>query len=675
MNRRFTSFLALFLFQAVVVCGQTIHNMTPGTYSWACAGTLIYLDRCITLNNTTNYGVNCSPPNPASNFNYQDNQLMVETICTSNGQCLSLNPSGFPATWGIAAGDTLWVYAGNVPTGTPLAMYTNIIANPVTTLSCPQPCVTFKFQSDNATNCKGWRFDITCITCPSAPVNDSYTGAIPLSVGSSCTYTTGNTYFALNTATCSTAPACTGALLGAGNPDDDVWYRFTTGPSQTSATVQVNSLGTMDAVFQVFSGTCGSFSQITCQNSSAAGGFETSGSLTVLANTTYYVRVYDYATFAGSNNPTNPDAFQICVTGATGNDCAGSGLVCSTTQISHTNTGGTGTQEFGTGSWGCLFGEHNSAWYLFKANANGSLSFNIASNGGSFEDIDFGLWGPFASANLACSLSSMLSSSYAISNANPGCGLPNYSTGLSVCETGGTNCENAGGNGSIIAFNQPVAITLNSWYLLLVDVFAGNPSYFLNWVSSPPIDCLLPIDLLSFTGQNNGEFNTLNWTTASEEDNNYFVLERSADAENFSEIATIPGAGNSYSELIYAYKDQYPVHGINYYRLKQIDVDGSFTYSGIVMIDNRTDSQFSPVVYPNPGFGIFNVDIYSKEDATGTMDVFNSVGQLIMEQQFSVDQGHNLSAIDLSGFNEGVYTLRMSIGKCGEIFTKKLVKL
>lgn len=675
MNRRFTKFclLSLFVFQTSIVCAQTIHNMTPGTFVWGCSGNLIYLDRCITLNNITSYGVNCSPPNPSSNFNYQDNQSMIETICTNNGQCLSLNPNSFPSTWGINIGDTLWVYAGNSATGTPLATYSNITANPTTVVVVPQPCVTFKFQSNTSTNCKGWRFDISCVSCPSAPANDNYTGAIALPIGSSCTYTTGNTYFASSTVTCSTAPACTGPVTP-GDPDDDVWYTFTTSPTQTSATVQVQSLNSRDMVFQVFSGTCGTFSQVTCQNATGVNGFE-SATFTVSPSTTYYVRVYDVTDFVGANNPTNPDPFQICVTGATGSDCGGSTQVCSTNQISNTNPGGTGSQEFGTGNWGCLFGEHNSAWYLFQATATSTLSFNLASNGGSFQDIDFGLWGPFASASTACTLSPIMSSSYAVSNSNPGCGLPAYSTGLSTCETGGTNCEFAGGNGSVVAFNQPVTITVNNWYLLLVDVFSGNTSYFVNWVGSPPITCLLPIDLLSFTGQNNGVFNTLNWTTATEENNNYFVLERSADVKSFDEIATIPGAGTSTGEILYAYKDQYPIRGINYYRLKQVDFNEDYTYSDIVMIDNRTDTKFSPVVYPNPGFGIFNVDIYSEENSTGSMDVFNSIGQLILEQPVSVVAGHNLSAIDLSGFDEGIYTLRLSIGKTGEIFTKKLVKL
>ena len=97
----------------------------------------------------------------------------------------------------------------------------------------------------------------------------------------------------------------------------------------------------------------------------------------------------------------------------------------------------------------------------------------------------------------------------------------------------------------------------------------------------------LPITLLSFTGHNTVDGNSIQWQTASEHNNDYFNIEKTSDGETFENIGYIKGAGNSTYPTTYLFTDYNSNRDINYYRLKQTDFDGKFTYSDLISIDTR----------------------------------------------------------------------------------------
>lgn len=113
----------------------------------------------------------------------------------------------------------------------------------------------------------------------------------------------------------------------------------------------------------------------------------------------------------------------------------------------------------------------------------------------------------------------------------------------------------------------------------------------------------LPISLIEFNAIKVVDAVQLTWITASELNNDYFTIERSLDGYSFEAIHQEPGAGNSNQWLNYEWYDHSPFDGINYYRLKQTDFDGSFTYSTLRMVDfSKTNSGNNAWVnmYPNP---------------------------------------------------------------------------
>lgn len=122
----------------------------------------------------------------------------------------------------------------------------------------------------------------------------------------------------------------------------------------------------------------------------------------------------------------------------------------------------------------------------------------------------------------------------------------------------------------------------------------------------------LPIELSDFKVELNENIVDIIWSTATEVNNEYFIVERSTDGFHFESIKTIPGSGNS-SELIeYIAEDEYPQTGNNYYRIKQVDYDGQFSYSEVksIYITNTLENNLSFNIRPNPSNGKFSVKYY-----------------------------------------------------------------
>lgn len=105
----------------------------------------------------------------------------------------------------------------------------------------------------------------------------------------------------------------------------------------------------------------------------------------------------------------------------------------------------------------------------------------------------------------------------------------------------------------------------------------------------------LPIELVSFTGEKQGRNNELKWTTASELNNDFFTIEKTIDGENFEIVENMDGAGNSSQYLNYSLIDFDVDQVINYYRLKQTDFDGKYTFSPVISIDNRLNSEVKTI--------------------------------------------------------------------------------
>ncbi len=181
----------------------------------------------------------------------------------------------------------------------------------------------------------------------------------------------------------------------------------------------------------------------------------------------------------------------------------------------------------------------------------------------------------------------------------------------------------------------------------------------------------LPISLLSFTAKPQTNRVRLDWATASEENNDYFTVERSKDGQNFTELFKKPGAGISTTNLYYFGYDTKPIEGVSYYRLKQTDYNGHYSYSQVesVVYGNATSADALDLnIYPNPAEnGKFHVSFDAKHQETYHIAIYDAVGKLVYYQDYEAEKGVNDHIIELQGAASGIYQLEIRNDSIGVI--------
>jgi hypothetical protein len=154
----------------------------------------------------------------------------------------------------------------------------------------------------------------------------------------------------------------------------------------------------------------------------------------------------------------------------------------------------------------------------------------------------------------------------------------------------------------------------------------------------------------------------LQWTTASETNNDYFTLERSTDLIHYSPIDQIKGHGNSSEPINYSYTDTDVEQGINYsYRLKQTDFDGISTYSKVVVIKQNCSSAFAKfTIYPNPTNGdLLQVVYFSAKDQTALIKFYTALGQICFTKTIQLNKGTNNEVVPLDNLTPGIYFIQI----------------
>ena len=188
------------------------------------------------------------------------------------------------------------------------------------------------------------------------------------------------------------------------------------------------------------------------------------------------------------------------------------------------------------------------------------------------------------------------------------------------------------------------------------NVSLTNNSLCMSSFMQATIDCIsTSVELLDFIGSVEETGNLLKWATASEENNDYFKLMRSTDGINFEEINRQDGAGNSQITLLYEYLDQTAPLGISYYRLDQVDWDGTETSSDIIALE-RTNQDLSSIhVWPNPATNILNIQYNSTNELPTQLFVYNTQGQLIKSITQESIEGVNNITLNTEAFAAGLY--------------------
>ena len=189
----------------------------------------------------------------------------------------------------------------------------------------------------------------------------------------------------------------------------------------------------------------------------------------------------------------------------------------------------------------------------------------------------------------------------------------------------------------------------------------------------------LPVKLMYFNAKMADQGVNFEWATAAEINNEYFTIEKSTDGERFEPLLKKPGAGNSTSNLYYTATDLNPHSGFSYYRLKQTDYDGKFTYSNIETVRNGENNEDArqaieiKSMSPNPFTESFEMSFMMKANATIDIALMSTTGQLIQREKFEAKAGYNTwEFIDSYNLKKGIYFVIISYNN--QKFTKKIIR-
>jgi len=186
---------------------------------------------------------------------------------------------------------------------------------------------------------------------------------------------------------------------------------------------------------------------------------------------------------------------------------------------------------------------------------------------------------------------------------------------------------------------------------------------------------VLPVELISFTGSNVGDRNRLEWVTASEINTNRFIVEKSLDGINWFYLGEKPAAGNSTQRLTYELYDNHPIVGNNYYRLKSIDNDETFSYSRIVniILNSVTTNPGIVGVYPNPTSSDITVLVASNINQNASIKIYDVLGKIVKTMNVTLMEGINNPTVNLSTLANAAYILMLTDEK-GNQYKYKVIK-
>lgn len=191
-------------------------------------------------------------------------------------------------------------------------------------------------------------------------------------------------------------------------------------------------------------------------------------------------------------------------------------------------------------------------------------------------------------------------------------------------------------------------------------------------VSTTSNASVLPIELVSFSGKLVNKNVLLDWITASESNNAFFTIERSFDAKNFETIGEIAGAGTTNERQTYTFTDQQIINnGLTYYRLKQTDFDGAFSYTNIVSI--RTSNDDGLVIGQiNTAGETMAVSLNSSLEESVEINVFDMSGRLLISTSEMIYVGQNEIELATGALNTGIFV--MNVRTKTQNLTQKFVK-
>ncbi len=227
--------------------------------------------------------------------------------------------------------------------------------------------------------------------------------------------------------------------------------------------------------------------------------------------------------------------------------------------------------------------------------------------------------------------------------------------------------------GGTLILPSASGLDANGYYYITIPVSTFSTFYIHSFGNVPTV---LPVELVYFEAKCETDKIKLEWQTATEKNNHHFEIERSANAIDFETILTAPTQnGNSNQLQDYLVYDNNPKNSTLYYRLKQVDNDGQFSYSKITTVDCNVSEKHNTVVavYPNPTADVLTVAMNHFEEGKAWIKIFDISTNLILQNEINLTHGNNLYDIAVSNLSAGMYLIEIS-NNDRIVFRNKIVK-
>ena len=355
-------------------------------------------------------------------------------------------------------------------------------------------------------------------------------------------------------------------------------------------------------------------------------------------------------------------------------DCVGAITLCSNATFNGTTTHTGSFADLNSTNRGCLAAnERQGIWYVFSSQTAGNLGFTLTPINPA-DDYNFAVWGPYPAGSITstvcpvvgppvrCSYATSLGTTGMAGGTTPGFALP-------------APAVNEGPGGSRWTPGLTVAAD-QVWLLYVSNASGSGQGVNLAWnlQAGADLSCtILPVELLTFDAVPQAEHVDVLWTTVSEENSDHFRVQRSVDGERFVDLGRVAAMGISQQRVDYRFKDSAPVEGLSYYRLEQVDRDGTSTLSQVVPVWYRSAPR-ALEVFPNPAVDRLRVQFDAMYDGEVRWRITDASGRTALTSNFGVAKGRNGFDIDVAALDRGTYLIQLFDEQGGTIGTARFVK-
>ncbi|MEZ4740283.1 MAG: T9SS type A sorting domain-containing protein [Flavobacteriales bacterium] len=508
-----------------------------------------------------------------------------------------------------------------------------------------------EYNCSNNTICA--TLTITCATTPAAVTNNECAGAISLLVLDGCFMQTYSNAGATRSTTGSN-PTC-------GTPHNnanfkDVWFKFNA-PANGVVVIETVPGTLQDGIMQLVQGNCTSFTNVECDDDDGVGRMPMIDRrcLTLTPGAQYMIRVWGYTGTTGT--------FGLCVRSFSTfsipqEDCAGGMTICGDAQLNNATNYTGCVADLSSSNRGCLWGnERQGTWYYFSPSASGDIGLTITPRGNV--DYDFAIWGPLTTVTCPPA-SDPARCSWAYPPAVPG--YPASSAFLTGMRTSAPEASEGASGPGVDGFVTPLPVITGEVYVMFIDNFdITGQAFELNWnlMNGASLDCaLLPVEMVDLRAEpRHGEV-AVQWSTMSERLSERFIIEHSLDGISFRPVGELRAAGTSNARLEYEWLDRNAVPGMNYYRLQQVDVDGTVTPSEIVPAMLRTGAG-KLLATPNPAKHDVRIELPEGSWSDLSVEVFDATGRAMAPSPLPNSITERYVEIPVSTIASGSYHVRI----------------